>query len=127
LSAKDPVSEVLASIGYGSADDDASPERLEASISLYLKAQSIVLRRQYAPWLLGLVVGQVIAINAFLFVIGMGWAKISDELFKTFSISVFVEVVALAMVVTRSLFPSRRGIVDELTEAFKSRRTVGEE
>ncbi|MEA2664219.1 MAG: hypothetical protein QOI11_1163, partial [Candidatus Eremiobacteraeota bacterium] len=112
---------VLASIGYGSADDDASPERLERSISLYLKAQSIVLRRQYAPWLLYLVVGQVVTINAFLLVIGLGWVKITDGLFKIFSISVFVEVVALAMVVTRSLFPSRRGLVEELTEALKGR------
>ncbi len=120
---RDPVSQVLASIGYGSADDDASPERLERSISLYLKAQSIVLRRQYAPWLLYLVVGQVLAINGFLVAIGLGRLKIGDELFKAFSIAVFVEVVALAMVVTRSLFPSRRGAVEELAEALTSRRS----
>lgn len=119
MSAKDPVSEVLASIGYGPTDDDASPERLERSIGIYLTAQSIVLRRQYAPRLLWLVVGQVVAINAFLVVIGLRWLTVSDELFKTFAVSVFVEVVALALVVTRSLFPSRRSVADEVKELVK--------
>ncbi len=114
---------LLAAADYTADDDALSPQELEHKLGLRLAAQALRLRERYGSVLLWLVVGQVVVINALLIFVGTGSLHLSDELFKTFSISVFVEVVALAMVVTRSLFPSRRGPVEELAEALKSRHS----
>jgi hypothetical protein len=121
-----PEDVTLASTPYDAEDDPDSREYLEKRLLLELKAQSLELgrqslklRQQYAPRLLWIVIGQVVAINVFFVCDGLRWLRVSDDLFKIFSASVFAEVIALALVVTRSLFPSKRNVVDDVGEFLK--------
>ncbi len=56
--------------------------------------------------MLSLVIGQVVAVNVYFVLIGAAVIHIDADVFKTFAVSVFAEIVALALVVTRSLFPT---------------------
>jgi hypothetical protein len=64
------------------------------------------LRNHYAYTFLWVVSLQILAMN--LFFLFEPLLKISEGIFKTFSVSVFSEVVALALVVTRSIFPGKK-------------------
>lgn len=106
--------------------DINAKEPLDERIKREQHEQSIGLRRTYGLIVLVVTALQVLAINT-LFVfeaigeIGPGIPfHVSDDLFKTFIITVFATVAALGTVVTRSLFPGDGdGFWSNLFSAFK--------
>ena len=58
--------------------------------------------------LLNLVIVQVIIINHVFVLVGSHVLMIEPDVFKTFVIAVFVEVVGLPLIVTKSLFPTAK-------------------
>ena len=55
-----------------------------------------------------LVIFQVIIINLVFIPVGSHVLTIESDVFKTFVIAVFVEVVGLPLIVTKSLFPTAK-------------------
>ncbi|GAC1442792.1 MAG: hypothetical protein NVS2B8_20250 [Vulcanimicrobiaceae bacterium] len=78
----------------------------DVMLALRSSEQTLGLRKRYGLAMLGLVVGQVVALNAYVVAIGLHVLAIDADVFKVFAVSVFAEVVALALVITRSLFPT---------------------
>jgi hypothetical protein len=101
----------------GMADDS---ERLERAALVALVHQTIEDRRSYAKWLLRLVIVQVIVLNVILIFMGAGYLHIPDDVFKTFAISVFAEVVALPLIVARGLFPTKSSPIEEIVQKLRS-------
>lgn len=63
------------------------------------------LRRRYACWLLAGVFVQVVLANVAFFLVGTGNLEVEEWLTGTFIVGTFGEVVGLAMIVTKYLFP----------------------
>lgn len=118
--------------------DDGSKENLLSAVrqlevldmitlreqSLRLQEQNLDQRALYANCLLFMLIGQAIVINVFFLFMGLGKLSISDNVFETFAVSVFVEIVALPLIVTKSLFPTKESSPFEgLVKAIKSRIT----
>ena len=97
-------------------DPDEPLDTLERKAALNLFNQTVEHRSRYGSWLLSLVVVQVVAVNTFFVLIGTGVLHDSSENFKTFAISIFAEIVALPLIVARSLFPSRETVVGRFLE-----------
>jgi hypothetical protein len=90
-----------------------------------LQSQNLGQRAWYARALLILLCAQAIAINVFFVLVGCHRLAISDDVFKTFAVSVFAEIVALPLIVTRSLFPSKNKSTTDILLDFMSERFTG--
>lgn len=63
------------------------------------------LRQRYARWLLAGVFVQVVLANVAFFLVGTGHLEVEEWLAGTFIVGTFGEVVGLATIVTKYLFP----------------------
>ena len=106
---------VLKSAEYGSASSIQEAESVRRLILLTkdldlqervvsLNKQILEQRGSYGKSLLILVIVQVIIINLVFVLVGSHVLTIEPDVFKTFVIAVFVEVVGLPLIVTKSLF-----------------------
>jgi NADH:ubiquinone oxidoreductase subunit K len=97
--------ERIPSAGLTESEDFSSARVTKEALGIRLQSQTITLRKDYGKAMLSLVIGQVVAVNVYFVLIGTATIHIDADVFKTFAVSVFAEIVALALVVTRSLFP----------------------
>lgn len=66
------------------------------------------LRRLYAFSWLGIVGVQLLILNLFVFLVGVGFLNLNRWVFGGFLAGTFAEVVGVVLVITKSLFPTKR-------------------
>lgn len=107
-------------------DPEESLDVLERGAALNLFNPTIVHRNEYAVWLLRIVCLRIIAVNIFFVLIGLKILHNSNAIFKTFTISIFADVVALPLIITRSLFPSRESLAGQFFESIVKKKQSSE-
>jgi hypothetical protein len=121
----DSLAPIVKSTPLAPSDDETTPKVLEDRLKDAEHKRG--LRGLYAFWVLVIAIAQIVLVNLFFLADGIGalWKgvpfKPGDDLFKVFIVSVFVEVIALALVVTRSLFPGEGGFLESFAGLFSKK------
>ena len=97
---------IVSSVRLGEGDVDLVD--LQKRLEHDRGRQDLRLRKHYAYWILGVMIAEVVSVMGFFAADGLRWIHVSDELFKNYTWSASV-VIALALWVTRSLFPGEKG------------------
>jgi hypothetical protein len=70
------------------------------------QAEERKMRKSYASWLLRLMTGQILAINAIFILMGCGLLTVERWAASTFIVASFAEVAGLILIVVKYLFPT---------------------
>lgn len=106
------------------ADDTSPPE----AFTQRLAREKHELALSYARWIKIVASAQILAINLFFLIYGTGYLwwgipfKPQEDMFKYFTVSVFAEVLLLALIVTRNLFPGSGGWLENVLSFLSLRR-----
>ena len=65
------------------------------------------LKRMYAYWFIGILIGQLLCMNGIVVSVGLGWLKISDATLDIFMGGTLAEVFGVVFVITRYLFSKK--------------------
>ncbi len=74
------------------------------------------LRKLFAAWILGGLLFQMLLVNVAFFLIGFGWIHVDKWVSTTFIIAVLGEIVGMANIVVKYLFPKQGGEALNLIE-----------
>lgn len=120
----DPSDLIVATSDKPLTEADDSKLSLDDEIKHGTHKQSLRLRNIYAIWTALIATFQIVLVNLFFIlnaistVPGTGLPfHVDESIFKVFTVSVFASVIALALIVTRNLFPGE-GFLNSLLGLF---------
>ena len=64
------------------------------------------LKRRYANWFIGILIGQLLLMNLCFFAVGLGWLEFSEWSLNLFMGGTLAEVFGVILVITKNLFSS---------------------
>ncbi|MDR3159948.1 MAG: hypothetical protein LBU11_13310 [Zoogloeaceae bacterium] len=78
----------------------------ESAITDDLRADT-ALKKTYAKWFIGILIGQLLLMNLIFGLVGAGWLRFSDYALHLYMGGTLAEVFGVVLVITRYLFPKR--------------------
>jgi hypothetical protein len=106
---EDEASKVLAAVRDAAAEapqtQSLNADR-ESAITDDLRADT-ALKKTYAIWFVGILIGQLAVMNLIFLLVGVGLLRFSDYVLHLYMGGTLAEVFGVVFVITRYLFPKR--------------------